>query len=93
MAADSTPLGGRPAPPPAAPAALRLRPANLRLVAALFFLFLAVVSEPFSARVIGGFGPKARLGGRLTAWGVVLQGLFLVLGYLGLAALTEHGVL
>jgi hypothetical protein len=89
MAADSTPLGGAPAPGPA----LRFRPADFKLLAGLFVLFLAVVSQPFTTRVIGGFGPSASVGGKLTAWGVVLQGIFLVLGYLGLAALTAHGVL
>lgn len=89
MARDSEPLV------PAAPAAaeLRLRPANFKLVASLFFLFLTVVSEAFTGGVIARFGPKARVGRSLTAWGTVLQGIFLVLGYLVLAYLTENDLL
>lgn len=86
MPADFEPLA-------AADGALRLRPANYKLVLLLFLAFLTVSSRAFTGSVIAGFGPKAVAGRELTAWGVVLQGIFLILAYLVSAYLTEGGVL
>jgi len=71
----------------------RLRVANLKLIIALFISFLVVVSDVFTNSIIAGFGEKAIRGRSLTSWGVVLQGIFLVILYILSVYLTEHDVL
>ena len=92
--ADSVPLavpdGEEPknaGPPP------RLRVANLKLLIALFVAFLVVVSDVFTGAVIAGFGSNAVRGRTPTSWGVVLQGIFLVIFYILAVCLTEHQIL
>lgn len=87
MPADFEPFA---APAPPGP---RLDAANYKLIAALFVLFLGIVSDPFVSGVLAGFGPKAVHGRTPTAWGVVLQGVFLVFGYALFAYLTGSGIL
>ena len=72
-------------------AAPRLRVANVKLLIALFLAFLAVVSDVFTDSVLSGFGEKAVRGRTPTPWGVVLQGIFLVLFYVVALYLPEHG--
>lgn len=54
---------------------------GFRMMLYLFLLFLLVVSDPFVDTVISGFGEEAVKGRTPTSWGVVLQGIFLVIGY------------
>ena len=70
----------------------RIRVANYKLMLALFFIFLIVVSDVFTNSIISQFGSAVE-GRDPTSWGVVLQGIFLVLGYILAVYLTEHGVL
>ena len=74
-------------PPP------RLRVANLKLLVALFISFLIVVSDVFTGAVIAGFGSNAVHGRTPTSWGVVLQGIFLVIFYILAVCLTENQIL
>lgn len=71
----------------------RLRVANLKLLIALFVSFLVVVSDVFTGAVIAGFGSNAVHGRTPTSWGVVLQGIFLVIFYILAICLTEHQIL
>lgn len=71
----------------------RLRVANLKLLVALFIIFITVVSSAFTNSVLSGFGEKAVKGRSPTSWGVVLQGVFVVLFYILAVYLTEHGIL
>jgi hypothetical protein len=71
----------------------RLRVANLKLIFAIFILFLVVVSDVFTNSIIAGFGEKAVRGRTPTSWGVVLQGIFLVVFYILAVYLTEHDIL
>ena len=71
----------------------RLRVANLKLLVALFISFLVVVSDVFTSAVIAGFGSNAVHGRTPTSWGVVLQGIFLVIFYILAICLTEHQIL
>jgi hypothetical protein len=71
----------------------RLRVANFKLIIALFVMFIVVVSDVFTNSVISGFGEKAVRGRAPTSWGVVLQGIFLVIFYVVAVYLTEHHVL
>jgi hypothetical protein len=66
---------------------------NLKALFGLFLLFMIVVSDFFTSNIIAGFGEKAVQGRSLKTWGVVLQGTFLVIGYVLLLHLTEHHVL
>lgn len=70
----------------------RIRVANYKLMVALFFAFLVVVSDVFTNSVVSKFG-NAVEGRDPTSWGVMLQGIFLVLSYILAVYLTEHGVL
>lgn len=71
----------------------RLRMANLKLLVALFLLFVVVVSDVFTNSVLAGFGEKAVRCRAPTSWGVVLQGIFLVILYILAIYLSEHGIL
>ena len=71
----------------------RLRVANLKLLVALFIMFIVVVSDVFTNSIIAGFGEKAVRGRTPTSWGVVLQGIFLVIFYIIAVYLTEHHIL
>jgi hypothetical protein len=71
----------------------RLRVANLKLLVALFVMFIVVVSDVFTNSIIAGFGEKAVRGRTPTSWGVVLQGIFLVIFYIIAVYLTEHHIL
>lgn len=93
---DSVPLGpyeARPKDPPEAGRAPRLRVANYKLLLALFIAFLTVVSDVFASNVLPCFGEKAIRGRTPTAWGVAIQGVFLVLFYVLAVYLTEHQIL
>lgn len=54
---------------------------NLKLLLVLFVLFIFVVSDVFVNGVLSSFGEKAVVNRDVTAWGVVLQGIFLVVFY------------
>jgi hypothetical protein len=71
----------------------RIRVANVKLLLAIFVAFLVVVSDVFTGSVIAGFGDKATRGRTPTAWGVVLQGIFLVIFYILAVYLTEHNII
>ena len=91
--ADSVPLAAAEAARKAPEAAPRLRVANVKLIVALFAIFLFVVSNTFTNSVIAGFGEGAVLGGKITTGGVVLQGVFLVIFYILAVYLTERNLL
>lgn len=87
---DSVPLealGGASKPAP------RFSVANLKLILALFLIFVFVVSDLFTNSIIAGFGEKAVRCRAPTSWGVVLQGLFCVIGYVLAVYLIEHKVI
>ena len=71
----------------------RLRVENLKLLLALFIIFIIVVSDVFTNSVISGFGEKAVRCRTPTSWGIVLQGIFLVIFYILAVYLTEHNIL
>ena len=71
----------------------RLQVANLKLIIILFVAFIIVVSDVFTNSVIAGFGEKAVRGRTPTPWGVVLQGVFLVIFYILAVYLTENQIL
>jgi hypothetical protein len=71
----------------------RLNTANLKLILALFVIFVIVVSSAFTNTVISAFGEKAVRCRNPTSWGTVLQGIFLVIFYVLALYLIEHRVL
>lgn len=87
--ADSVPLD---AAAGAGPKKARAARVGFKGLAALFLLFLFVVSDVFVGGVLGGFGGATR-GRSPTAYGVVLQGVFLVLFFVVAIHLMEIGVL
>ena len=65
---------------------------GLKNAAALFFLFLLVVSDVFTNSVLAGF--RGAVAGRCpTPFGAALQGVFLVLFYVVAIHLFDGGVL
>lgn len=64
-----------------------------KLIFGLFLLFLFVVSDVFVNNVVSGFGEKAVKCRSPTVWGTILQGIFLVIGYVILIHLVDHQVL
>ena len=71
----------------------RLRLANVKLLIALFIIFVLVTSEFFTNSVISGFGENAVRCRHPTSWGTVLQGIFLVLFYILMLHATESGII
>jgi hypothetical protein len=88
--ADSVPLDVGSGGPSRVP---RPGVANLKLILALFLIFVVVVSDVFTNSIIAGFGEKAVRCRSPTSWGVVLQGIFVVIGYILALYLIEHRVL
>lgn len=86
---DYTPLK-RPAPPAASPV---LQSVDYKLLFMLFIIFMVVVSDAFTGSIISGFGENAVKCRTPTTWGIVLQGIFLVVGYSSAVYLTKKGVL
>ena len=71
----------------------RIQVANIKLILLIFIMFIVVVSDVFTNNIISGFGSSAVCGRMPTSWGVVLQGIFLVLFYIIAVYLTEHNIL
>ncbi len=71
----------------------RLQFGNIKLLIALFVIFIIVVSDVFTNSIIAGFGCNAVRGRALTSWGVTLQGIFLVIFFIIAIYLTEHKIL
>jgi len=88
---DSVPLDALSDGPRAASPCLRA--GSLKPILALFLSFMLVVSDVFTHSVIAGFGENAVKGRAPTSWGVVLQGISLVILYAVAAHLIGAGVL
>lgn len=88
-------LQGDPSPQPSGGGknAPRFSVGNLKLILALFIIFVIVVSEVFTNSIIAGFGEKAVRCRSPTSWGIVLQGIFLVIFYILAVYLIEHRIL
>ncbi len=54
---------------------------NVKLIFILFILFLVVVSDMMTTSVLQKFGESAVKLRSPTSFGVILQGIFLVIGY------------
>lgn len=65
---------------------------SVKLVVALFLIFLFVVSDVFKSNVIDSFGGASKNRGT-TQFGTVLQGIFLVLFYIAANYLIDHNIL
>ena len=92
---DSVPLAelaNGPPPTGAAPGGSPL-PYNFKLLLSLFLTFILVVSDVFTNSILSSFGEKAVMGRTPTMWGIVLQGIFLVIGYAIATYLIRHGIL
>jgi hypothetical protein len=70
-----------------------LRVSNIKLIISLFLWFLFIVSDIFRDSVLSEIGSHAVKGREITTWGVVIQGTFLIIGYIILVYLTEHEIL
>ena len=65
---------------------------NLKLMLALFLIFIFITSNVFTTRVLRGFsGTYDR--NEITNYGVVLQGIFLVLAYMMMEGAITVGLL
>jgi hypothetical protein len=91
---DSVPLVALAGPPPKTEDAPPRQIAyNFKLLLSLFLTFMLVVSDVFTSSVLSGFGEKAVVGRIPTVWGIVLQGIFLVIGYAIAVYLIKHNIL
>lgn len=70
-----------------------LRMSNIKLIIALFIWFLVVVSDVFRDSVLTEIGKSAVIGREVTTWGIILQGIILIVGYVILVYLTENNIL
>lgn len=86
---DSVPLEVSPAP---GKERGRLRAGNIKVIIALFLLFLIVSSTVFTDNIVAGFGAKAVQGRSKTPFGHVVAGIFLVIGYILVLYLTDHKI-
>jgi len=68
------------------------RSQTLKLLLSIFLTFIFVVSQIFVGNVLSAFGEKAVIGRTPTTWGVMLQALFMVIGYAIAAYLIKHGI-
>lgn len=66
---------------------------NFKILLSLFLMFVVVVSDFFTNNVISGFGEKAVRCRSPTSWGVVIQGIFLVIFYIAAIYLIKNGIL
>ena len=66
---------------------------NIKLIAALFIIFIIISSDFFAMYVLSNFGPNAIIGSAPTACGVIIQGIFLILFYLLAIYLTENNII
>ena len=81
---DSEPLDGE-----TRKEAPRLRFTDFKVLAALFVWFMVVVSDFFVDNVLGRvFGQSSVEGRSPSTWGVVIQGVFVVLGLVALSFLS-----
>jgi|LakMenE18May11ns_1017448.scaffolds.fasta_scaffold9443809_1 hypothetical protein len=48
----------------------------------LFLVFIIIMCDPFIDNVLVGVSPSAVMSDRLTVWGIMLQGIFLVILYI-----------
>jgi hypothetical protein len=87
---DSVPLEGPSKSPENAP---RISVGNIKLIISLFLIFILVVSDVFTNSIVAGFGEKAVRGRTPTSWGIVLQGIFLVIFYILAVYLIENRIL
>ena len=71
----------------------KIRVANVKLIFAIFLMFIFVSSSAFADGVLSVFGESAIRGRTLTAWGVVIQGIVLVIGYIVAIYLTENQII
>lgn len=69
------------------------RRGQLRDLAMIFMLFLVVVSDFFANNVLSRFGTKTMEGRAPSAWGIVMQGACLAIGYAVLVHLDEQQIL
>ena len=69
---------------------LRGQPRDLVMI---FILFLVVISDFFANNVLARFSEKTLEGRAPSAWGVILQGICLAVGYALLVHLDENQIL
>lgn len=84
MDSDAIPLANLTMPEPAPESDSQIK--NLLLI---FVLFILVVSDFFVSNVITHLGEKTTVGRYPTPWGVVLQGISLVICYAALTHLSD----
>jgi hypothetical protein len=89
---DSTPLGTFASGVDTELKKTRPRTVNVKLILALFIMFMVVVSDAFTTSIISKFGDSAISGRNPTAWGTTLQGIFLVIGYIIMVYLIDNDV-
>lgn len=63
-----------------------------KLFLMIFVLFIALNSDVFINRVLGKLSNTLD-GHRITSWGVILQGTFLVLGAIAIDALIKNNII
>ena len=70
-----------------------LKTSNYKLIIGLFIWFLFVVSDICRDYLIKEISVHAVDGRTLTSWGVIMQGLLLVVGYIILVYCTDQDII
>ena len=66
---------------------------NFKLVLILFLIFIFIVSDIFTNTILSCFGQRVVKGRHPTAFGVIIQGIFLIIFYILFATLIKKGVI
>lgn len=66
---------------------------NVKILVALFLIFMVVVSDMFTNNIVSCFGESAVRGRAATPWGVMIQGIFLIIFYIMFTYLVSNGIL
>lgn len=61
--------------------------------AALLLIFILVMSDPFIDTVLPCFGSNTVKNGKVSAWGIILQGILMIIFYIICLSLIEKNIL
>lgn len=61
--------------------------------AALLLIFILVMSDPFIDNVLPCFGANTIKNGKVSAWGIILQGILMIVFYILCLSLIEKNIL
>ncbi len=61
--------------------------------AVLLLIFILIMSDPFIDNVLPCFGSNTMKNGKVSAWGIILQGILMIIFYILCLNLIEKNIL